>query len=253
MFTVKPAVIPGHSESDPKKQYQAHKCVADLRNTGKVTKVLVKYLHKVVHVYVDTQNGYKFCLAVQFDRFFPDYHIAFTAATGQVADNMDVLEVTTRYLADSDLDLDDSKFGRLGSASTAHRFSGPFWFVVSLFGFALTAFAAYELITFKRMSNNYSDAVRLCTKFDASYLKAHHISHAVLTFLLMIGGTWLMFLLNLVLAVYRGYLWKIKQEKSTPASHTSVNQYVLSTETRQMLSFGVYLISLIMYISHLIG
>jgi hypothetical protein len=41
----------------PKSVYQAHKCVADFRNTGKVSKILVKYLHKVLHVYVDTQVG----------------------------------------------------------------------------------------------------------------------------------------------------------------------------------------------------
>jgi hypothetical protein len=33
------------------------KCVADIRNTGKVSKVLVKFLHKILHVYVDNNEG----------------------------------------------------------------------------------------------------------------------------------------------------------------------------------------------------
>jgi hypothetical protein len=47
--------------------------------------------------------GYKFCLAVQMEKSYKDYHLAFSAATGQVADNHDILEVTTRYLAASDV------------------------------------------------------------------------------------------------------------------------------------------------------
>lgn len=76
----------------------AYKCVADIRNTGKVSKVLIKFLHRIVHVYIDNNEGagYKFCLAVQLDDDFKDHHLAFTAATGQVADNHDILEINTR-------------------------------------------------------------------------------------------------------------------------------------------------------------
>ena len=76
----------------------AYKCVADIRNTGKVSKILVKFLHRILHVYIDNNEGqgYKFCLAVQLDEDYKDHHMAFTAATGQVADNHDILEITTR-------------------------------------------------------------------------------------------------------------------------------------------------------------
>src|SRR4051794_24871351 len=38
------------------------KCVADIRNTGKTSKILVKYLHRILHVYIDNSEGlgYKF-------------------------------------------------------------------------------------------------------------------------------------------------------------------------------------------------
>ena len=77
-----------------------HKCVAEYRNTGKMTKVLVKYLHRTLHTYVDTLDGkgYRFCLAVTFPEStsFRDSHLAFTSATGQLSDNVDILEVSTR-------------------------------------------------------------------------------------------------------------------------------------------------------------
>lgn len=40
---------------------------------------------QILHVYVDTFDGlgYKFCLAVKFDKPFRDHHIAFTGMTGQ--------------------------------------------------------------------------------------------------------------------------------------------------------------------------
>ena len=48
---------------------------------------MIKFIQQVLHVYVDTDDGlgYKFCLAVEFDqpKTFKDYHIAFTAMTGQ--------------------------------------------------------------------------------------------------------------------------------------------------------------------------
>jgi hypothetical protein len=63
----------------------AYSCVANIRNTPTPTKVMVKFLHKILHVYVDTDDGlgYKFCLAVAFDAPFANHHIAFTAMTGQ--------------------------------------------------------------------------------------------------------------------------------------------------------------------------
>jgi len=255
MYTQKPSSLPGHTE-DTKKQYQAHKCVADLRNTGKVAKVLVKYLHGVLHVYVDTQNGYKFCLGVQFEdkKTFLNYHIVFSAATGQVADNMDIIEVTTRYLAESDLDIDDSKFGHLGASSTTHRFSGPFWALLSLLGGALTAFGGFELFKYKTLSSIHHEAVKACAKFDATFMKPHYITHAATTFLLLFGGTWIMFLLNAAILGHRVFLYRIKQHATAPIAAQSLpHPAALSPDLRLTLVFIIYALCEVMYIAHLIG
>jgi len=65
----------------------AHSCVFNLRNLDHPFKVLVRYLQKVFHVYVDNGDGlgYKNCLALKFEEGFKDHHIAFTAMTGQGA------------------------------------------------------------------------------------------------------------------------------------------------------------------------
>lgn len=93
--------------------YEAYRCVADIRNLGRPVKAVVKVLNGVLSVYLDTDDGqgWRFCLAVEFERragpkrknTLKDTHIAFTAATGQVADHMDIHEVTTRYLKSTDV------------------------------------------------------------------------------------------------------------------------------------------------------
>ncbi len=71
--------------------------------------------------------GYKFCLAVAFDKSYKDYHFAFSAATGQVADNHDLLEITTRYLAASDAEFDDSSLPSMNATSSSSSLGTFFW------------------------------------------------------------------------------------------------------------------------------
>jgi hypothetical protein len=125
----KVATVEGLSASN--RAHTSYRCLGEFRNTGKPTRVLVKYLHRILHVYLDTGDGvgWKFCLAVGLDKSYKDYHIAFSAATGQVADSHDILEVTTRYLAASDKDFDDSLLPQTGDRSSAASVS-LFWFVV---------------------------------------------------------------------------------------------------------------------------
>ena len=84
-------------------RYISHWCVADIRNSQQEVKFLVKFIHKNVYVYIDSLDGmgYKFCLVVKLEHTYVGYHLAFTAATGQVADNHDILEVSMRYLVES--------------------------------------------------------------------------------------------------------------------------------------------------------
>ncbi len=99
------------------------RCVAELRNSGRTAKLLLKYLNGpshlcavccvpcagpqagaacigIMHVYVNQNpgraNSYKFCLAVQLGLDLSDHHLAVSAATGQVADTHELTGVTTR-------------------------------------------------------------------------------------------------------------------------------------------------------------
>lgn len=73
----------------------SYRCVADIRNLHRPIKLLAKYLNRVMHVYLDTEDGqgYRLCLAVEIPGQHPtdptkstlrDSHLVFTAATGQV-------------------------------------------------------------------------------------------------------------------------------------------------------------------------
>jgi hypothetical protein len=256
MYVVRPTNI------DDKSKANAHRCVADMRNTGRPAKILIKYLHKVLHVYVETSEitGYKFCLAVQFDKdtSFVDHHIAFTAATGQVADNMDILEVNTRYLAETDAELDDSRFGALADKSTVHRFSGAFWTLMTLAGLGLLVYAVYELATFQQMMGSHIDAVRVCQQFN-KYVMPHFLAHAVVMGLLFLSGNWWAFVLNLPLLVYRFHSYQSKTHLYSPNNvgvgkvHSGYSGFQLSNTTRQILTVVYYALLQIYYFKRLIS
>ena len=58
---------------------------------------------------------------LQVESEIDGYHIAFTAATGAVADNHDILQVTTRYLEEDDI-TDDALLEHLEEYSHHHRY-----------------------------------------------------------------------------------------------------------------------------------
>jgi len=184
--------------------YSAHKCIADIRNTGKIAKALVKFLHKELHVYIDTNDGlgYKYCLAVQFEKTFVDYHMAFTAATGQVADNQDILEINTRYLAASDKATDDSSLPHYASGVSISWFSDMLDIVMVLGAFTLTVHSGYLFYNFYR-SSQLDEVLRI--KQLNHWLTTHLIVQAILTVLVLFSGEWILFFANLPLLIWR--LW----------------------------------------------
>lgn len=266
MYTKRPG-FPGLLTPDLSKTHNAYRCVADLRNTGKVTRVLVKYLHKVLHVYVDTQNtGYKFCLAVQLDQTFVDHHFAFSAATGQVADNHDIVEVTTRYLKEDDVGIDNTLFPMLGDRAVRDsRMSATFWGVVALSGFSLTFYAVYELVMFRQLSNSHHELVRLCQQFN-KYVVLHWGAHAALVLLLLVTAQWKGVLLGLPLLALRGLQLAARQHLLSPALVHPTSFFSLGPkgapmltrlqqlppQTRQLVTLVAYLWAFLYYVSHLV-
>lgn len=198
----------------------AHKCVADIRNTGKSSKVLIKYLHKNLHVYVDNNEGlgYKFCLAVRLEEEFKDHHIAFTAATGQVADNHDILEITTRYLKQTDVEYDDSQLEHLGLQGYVqhHSLNMLFYFLLSVLCGGCLAVAGYQIWQYHVLSAARIDVVQICAKINP-YVLSHYVAHGALTVLLLLGGMYWFFLLNVPLLGWRLYEFSKKNFLFSPS------------------------------------
>jgi len=219
----------------------SHKCLAEFRNTGKVSKVLIKFLHKILHVYIDTQDGvgYKFCLAVEFDRTYKDYHIAFSAATGQVADNHDIVEITTRYLAESDQETDDSSLPHLSDVKQSD-FRSFYWAICILVGSILTFFGVYEIIGINQLKQ--IDAVIVCKKLNA-FVVPHYLTHALLTISFLFLGTWTAFILNIPLFLYRLYLFITKQHYINPSLAADQNHSI-----RLYLTIVLYVVDVLYYL-----
>ena len=219
MLTTKPATPP----HDP--SYAAHKCIADFRNTGKQTRVLVKLLHQVLHVYIDTaDNGqYKFCLAVTVAApSYKDYHIAFSSATGGVADNVDIVSVSTRYLKDSDREFNDEKLAALKSGSAGRggwgrRMSALYWLVVNLLSVAIIGIVGLQLWTYHSLLQQRIDLVAICQRINP-YILPHYGGHAALVCLLLLNGQWIVWLLNLPLLGWKVYEFVKKTWLFSPAS-----------------------------------
>ncbi|CEP01500.1 hypothetical protein PBRA_002106 [Plasmodiophora brassicae] len=111
-----------------------YKCTADYRNLGKPVKVLFRYIHGSLHIYVDDtikETGYKFCLAVSINLEevkITETHFAFTSMTGEVADAVELTEITTHYIDDSDADIADSTL-ELSQSVAGTRWRWLYWFV----------------------------------------------------------------------------------------------------------------------------
>jgi len=141
------------------------------------------------------------------DKSYKDYHLAFSAATGQVADHHDILEISTRYLAESDKETDDSILPHL-SDSKSSNVRSLYWAICVITGFVLSLVSVYDLIGFKQLKQ--IDAVIVCKKLNA-FILPHYLTHILLTTSLFFFGTWISFFLNVPLLVYRLYLLLTKQ------------------------------------------
>lgn len=95
--------------------------MTQIRNTAQPVKLLMHFRQGRMFVFVQiaapasakaksdaddqfaVDHNYKLCLKLQMPReSYRDYHLAFTAATGQVTDQHDIMRVTTRYLIKGD-------------------------------------------------------------------------------------------------------------------------------------------------------
>lgn len=186
----------------------ANKCVADVRNAGKPHKVLVKFLHKLLHVYVDSQagQGYKFCFMVYINQTFTDYHLAFSAATGQVADVHDVHSVQVRYLDKDDEDYDDSLLDSYGSTGKPRSWSDTFFMLISLGVFALMGYAGVQASTIGKLTSARIDIVNVVGALNKHAVQ-HFVLQGVVFFLSLVSMNWISMFIQLPMVVFHVYLY----------------------------------------------
>lgn len=201
-----PSQIPGHI-GDSSNLYKAHKCVSDFRNTGKEFTVVVKYLHNVLHVYIDNKDGagFKFCLAVEIAQNFQEYHIAFTAATGQVADQHDITSITTRYLSESDEDFDDTLMAHYGSSKPG-TWGDFFDKSFLLVGTYLLGVAVIQLMSLRQLTGARIDLVNV-TKSLNNQLQLQWGLQGALTMMCLFTFRFFSFGVHIILAIFRCYLF----------------------------------------------
>ena len=118
---------------------RTYKCTVDYRNTmtlsaGASFRVLARYQHKVLHVYVDKGDGqgYQFCLNVNLVlpvKFQNRMHLAMTALTGQLADQHDIQAISTRYLDAKDAEIQDSALRHVDDSGS---WAGAYFFWIFL-------------------------------------------------------------------------------------------------------------------------
>lgn len=240
-----PEHVPGHVGSDDT-AYRAHKCVADFRNSGKSNKALVKYLHKVMHVYIDSQEGegYKFCLAVEMNHSFVDYHFAFAAATGQVADIHDLKEVTVRYLSEADKEFDDSLMTHYG-ASRSKPWSTTFFAFATLITVALVGLTVWQLMLLRTLSGARIDLVRICKLLNDLTIP-HWCAHVFLCVLLLCLVQWIPVLMNIPTLAIRVYLLSTNQVRF---SETSISgQAVKGHRAEDLTAFMRLVVNAVLYV-----
>lgn len=240
-----PVNVPGHV-GDSSGLYKNYKCTADFRNTGKFSKALVKYLHKVLHVYIDTQDGqgYKFCLAVTLNSSFVDYHFAFSAATGQVADSHDIKEIIVRYLSESDRDLDDSLLEHYGDSAAS---KGSFFFglsvLLSLYCIGLTVYELWLLRSLKGGAR--IDLVRVTQALNKQ-LVGHWAPTILVVFILLCCFQWIPILLHIPLFGFAIFLLLSNQfrysESSLTGQGTKGHSVGMSAQLRLGIQLGLYLL-----------
>jgi len=246
-------------------EYDRYRCVVEYRNLGRPVTALVKFLNRVLRVYIDTGDGqgWRFCLAVEINRMttgskprntLRDTHIAFTAATGQVSDNIDILEVTTRYLKSSDK-ARDTDFAQLSATGSGRSYEQLVWFLITAIGICLTAITVYDFNDYKNMMNSRIDVVTICHRLNENvYLHAY--AHAFLTFLLLVQRSWLLFILNLLLCLVRFAQHRQGALELNSASLTRMGTRLsgvagMSPDARYIFALVVYVLSDLYYIYRL--
>eukprot|EP00466_Bigelowiella_natans_P008105 jgi/Bigna1/73854/fgenesh1_pg.26_\ len=229
-------------------QNPEHTCQADYRNSKDPVKVLVRFLHKILHVYIDTRDGqgWRVCLAVEFERDFFNHHMAFTANTGQVADVHELTSVSTRYLDESEADFDDYLLTHAEGGSRRSGWGQLMWVVCMLTGLALNVLCGMEIYKYLDYSRSGINSTLIADNLKI-FAWPHTILHFTMTGLLLLLGAWFGVILNLPIVGYK--IWAIQKNRlildanSVGAGAKVHSGNFLSYPNRMYVMMGFYAIS----------
>eukprot|EP01083_Nonionella_stella_P001089 3142_1 len=213
-----------------------HSCTADIRNAENPVRVMIRFINKELHVYLDTQDvptqhhpyqkgggggmftEYKFCLAVNLgERFNNTGHIAITAMTGGVADIHDIFSVITRSLDDKDARIDDAEIPLQDPYRQPHNtMSWFFWAAMLVVGLGLLAETLWEIMALRSLKTDQINSVYLCNKLNR-LIWPHYQVQIAMAALFLLSGNWYALILNLPLAVWRVMLIVNKRVSLEPS------------------------------------
>eukprot|EP00467_Chlorarachnion_reptans_P012772 CAMPEP_0114512062 /NCGR_PEP_ID=MMETSP0109-20121206/14756_1 /TAXON_ID=29199 /ORGANISM="Chlorarachnion reptans, Strain CCCM449" /LENGTH=412 /DNA_ID=CAMNT_0001691683 /DNA_START=178 /DNA_END=1416 /DNA_ORIENTATION=- len=223
-------------------------CQLDYRNTKQPVRILVRFLHKIMHVYVDSgdDQGWRVCLAVEFEKDFFNHHIAFTAITGQVADVHEITSVSTRYLEESEKDFDDFLLQHAENNSKRSSWGQLLWIVCMLVGLGLNVLTGMEIYKYLDYSSSGINSTLIADNLKI-FAWPHTILHFTMTGILLLLGAWFGFVLNLPIVAYK--VWAIQKNKllldanSVGAEAKIHSSNILSYPNRMYVMMGFYAVS----------
>jgi hypothetical protein len=247
--------------AEPNSQY---KCFSSYRNTKHPYKVLIRYRRGTLHVYV--QDGlwgsepteFKYCLSVvvPYPSSITERHIAFSALTGGVADKVDILEISTRYLDEKDAFIDDTRLEHAGGHARS-RWRTLFWIVIFGAGAGLTFLTARDLSSLSLLKSSQTNPVYLCNELNRMILP-HMALYFLVCALLLFSGSWLGLLLNSPLLGYRIYQAATNTYELDPAvlaggGRSGKSKNPITFEMQLYITIVIYVVTSLYYFIKIIS
>ncbi|GAB5365957.1 hypothetical protein AAMO2058_001103100 [Amorphochlora amoebiformis] len=231
-------------------------CQAQYRNTNEPVRVLIRFLHKILHVYIDTRDGqgWRVCLAVEFDTDFSNHHMVFSAITGQVADVHEVNSISTRYIDESEQDFDDFLLMHAEGSNRRSGLGQLLWYLLMAGGLALNVICGMEIYKYLDYSSSGINSTLIADNLKA-FAWPHTILHFGVSSLLLIVGAWFGLVINLPIVGYK--IWAIQKKRllldanSVGAEAKIHSGNVLSYPNRMYLMMGVYAVTQIYILMNL--
>lgn len=170
---------------------------------------------------------------------------------------MDLVEITTRYLKNTDSRPDMREIGSFGSSGTGSLFAQLFWFIITLLGIGFLGLTAYEYQEYRAMLRDHVDAVAVAHRLNA-YTLPHFYAHCGVSLCLLLSMSWIAFAINAPLLIVRLVLHKygaLMLSSAQIARFSARGSGILgmSPDSRYFLALGTYGIAALVYCYQLFG